>query len=53
MCMWRGHQVISTDPAHSLGDLLEENVSGGEPVPLFGCDGLFALEIDARSVVRR
>jgi arsenite-transporting ATPase len=39
--------VVSTDPAHSLGDSLAQDLSGGKPVPLEGTDlPLWAMEID-------
>jgi arsenite-transporting ATPase len=45
----QGHTtlVVSTDPAHSLGDSLAQDLSGGKPVPLQGTDlPLWAMEID-------
>ena len=45
-----GHRtlVVSTDPAHSLGDALDADLAGGEPVDVGGADGLplFGLELD-------
>jgi len=44
-----GHStlVVSTDPAHSLSDSLDQDVSGGRPVPVEGTDlPLWGLEID-------
>jgi arsenite-transporting ATPase len=44
-----GHHtlVVSTDPAHSLGDSLAQSVGGGKPVAVEGTDGmLYAMEID-------
>lgn len=39
--------VVSTDPAHSLSDALDQDVSGGKPVPLEGTDlPLYGMEID-------
>ncbi|KAL4528152.1 hypothetical protein Ndes2437B_g00259 [Nannochloris sp. 'desiccata'] len=39
--------VVSTDPAHSLGDSLDQDISGGAPVPIEGVDiPLWAMEID-------
>jgi len=39
--------VVSTDPAHSLSDSLDQDVSGGKPVPLEGTDlPLWGLEVD-------
>ncbi|MDR7300349.1 arsenite-transporting ATPase [Haloactinomyces albus] len=48
----RGHRtlVVSTDPAHSLGDVLAVPL-GDEPAELSG--GLWACEIDGESVARR
>ena len=37
--------MISTDPAHSLGDALDQDVSGGEPVRVIGLDNLSAMEV--------
>ncbi len=44
--------VVSTDPAHSLGDALEAEL-GGEPVelPVDGGAGLFAAHIDTRALL--
>lgn len=44
-----GHRVllVSTDPAHSLSDCLDQDVSGGSPVSVQGADGaLDAIELD-------
>ena len=44
-----GHNtlVVSTDPAHSLSDSLDQDVSGGKPVPVEGTDlPLWGLEVD-------
>lgn len=39
--------LVSTDPAHSLSDSLDQDVSGGSPVQVQGVDyPLWALEID-------
>jgi arsenite-transporting ATPase len=38
--------VISTDPAHSLSDSFDQNLSGGDPVPIEGFDNLWGMEID-------
>ncbi len=40
--------VISTDPAHSLGDSFDQNLSGGEVIPIKGVKNLFGMEIDPR-----
>lgn len=39
--------MISTDPAHSLGDVLDQKVSGGEPTPVLGMENLWAMEVDS------
>ena len=41
--------VVSTDPAHSLGDALEAEL-GGEPTELDG-GGLFAAHVDTRALL--
>lgn len=44
-----GHTVlvVSTDPAHSLGDSLEQDLKGGKPVPLEGTAlPIWGMEID-------
>ena len=39
--------LVSTDPAHSLSDSLDQDVSGGSPVQVEGIDfPLWAMEID-------
>lgn len=38
--------VISTDPAHSLGDSFALNLSGGEVKPVRGVKNLYGMEID-------
>ena len=51
---WAGHPgiarvlVVSTDPAHSLGDSFEQLI-GDQITDIAGAPGLFALEIDAAS----
>jgi arsenite/tail-anchored protein-transporting ATPase len=40
--------VVSTDPAHSLGDALEANL-GGEPTEVDG--GLYAAHVDTRALL--
>ncbi len=42
--------VVSTDPAHSLGDSFECPL-GGEIVPIKGMDNLWGLEIDAPAIM--
>lgn len=39
--------VVSTDPAHSLSDSFDQDLSGGAPLEILGCDGnVWGLEID-------
>lgn len=39
--------VVSTDPAHSLSDSLDQDISGGQPVQLEGTDlPVWGMEID-------
>ena len=38
--------VVSTDPAHSLSDSFDQNLSGGEIVDIEGMDNLWGMEID-------
>jgi len=38
--------VISTDPAHSLGDCFAQDISGGDVVPIKGVKNLFGMEIN-------
>lgn len=40
--------VISTDPAHSLGDSFAQNLGGGEVLPIKGVKNLYGMEIDPR-----
>ena len=42
--------VVSTDPAHSLGDSFDQAI-GGQVVPIGGMDGLFALELDSERLL--
>ena len=42
--------VVSTDPAHSLGDALEAHLDG-DPAEVDGVGGLFAAHVDARGLV--
>ena len=44
--------VISTDPAHSLGDSFDQDI-GGKIVPIEGVGNLFALELDSRKALAR
>lgn len=40
--------VVSTDPAHSLSDCFDQDLSGGEPVAIKNVEGnLFGMELDA------
>lgn len=44
-----GHKtlVVSTDPAHSLSDSLDQDVSGGRPIEVLNTDGrVWGMEID-------
>ena len=45
--------IVSTDPAHSLGDALMQDISGGKPVDVTGCDNLMAMEVDTADAVQR
>lgn len=45
----RNTLIISTDPAHSLGDSLGIELSPGEPTPIEGIDNLTALEINPKA----
>ncbi|MFX0169074.1 MAG: ArsA family ATPase [Candidatus Hodarchaeota archaeon] len=38
--------VISTDPAHSLSDSFDQNLSGGEVIPIKGVRNLYGMEIN-------
>ncbi|KAL6516687.1 ATPase get3b [Orobanche gracilis] len=43
--------VISTDPAHSLSDSFDQDLTGGTPVPVQGVDSpLYALEVNPDKV---
>ncbi len=44
--------VVSTDPAHSLSDSFDQNLSGGDPVPIDGFDKLWGMEIDTEKGMR-
>jgi arsenite-transporting ATPase len=44
--------IVSTDPAHSLGDCFDQEI-GGEVTPVAGVDNLFALELDAQALLDR
>jgi len=41
--------IISTDPAHSLGDSLGVELPPGEPTPIKGIENLTALEINPKA----
>jgi arsenite-transporting ATPase len=45
----RNTLIISTDPAHSLGDSLGINLPPGEPTPVPGINNLTALEINPKA----
>lgn len=38
--------VLSTDPAHSLSDSFEQDLSGGDPVAITGFNNLWGMELD-------
>ena len=41
--------IVSTDPAHSLSDCFDQDLSGGEPVRIKGVKGnLFGMELEAK-----
>jgi len=44
--------IVSTDPAHSLGDSFDQEI-GAEVTPIAGVDNLFALELDAQALLDR
>ncbi|KAJ1423223.1 anion-transporting ATPase-like domain-containing protein [Ochromonadaceae sp. CCMP2298] len=44
--------IVSTDPAHSLGDALDANLSSGQVTPISTESNLWALEIDVDSVLQ-
>jgi TRC40/GET3/ArsA family transport-energizing ATPase len=51
-----GHTVliVSTDPAHSLGDSVSQDVSGGQPVMLEGTDlNVWAMEINPEETMQQ
>ncbi|MGY5860045.1 MAG: ArsA family ATPase [Candidatus Thorarchaeota archaeon] len=39
--------VLSTDPAHSLSDSFDQDLSGGEVIPIKGFKNLWGMEINA------
>jgi arsenite-transporting ATPase len=41
--------IISTDPAHSLGDSLDIELHPGDPTPIEGVENLTALEINPKA----
>ena len=45
----RNTLIISTDPAHSLGDSLGMDLAPGEPTPVTGVKNLTALEINPKT----
>ena len=38
--------VLSTDPAHSLSDSFDQDLSGGEVIPIEGFKNLWGMEIN-------
>lgn len=45
--------VLSTDPAHSIGDAFQQSVDGGGVVEVEGAEGeLYAMEIDSEGAVK-
>ena len=42
--------IVSTDPAHSVGDSFAQTV-GDEPVPIIGVDNLWARELDTEKIL--
>jgi len=44
--------IISTDPAHSLGDALEQDISGGDLVKVLGVENLVAMEVDTKAAIK-
>ena len=44
--------IVSTDPAHSLGDALAENLSSGRVTPIVTEPSLWALEIDVEAALQ-
>lgn len=45
--------VLSTDPAHSLSDSFDQNLSGGEVVPIKGFDNLWGMEISTEKGMKQ
>lgn len=46
--------MVSTDPAHSLSDSLDQNIGGGQPVQIQGTDlPLWGMEINADEARQR
>jgi arsenite-transporting ATPase len=44
--------IVSTDPAHSLGDALDVNLRSGTVVPITTESNLWALEIDVEAALK-
>ena len=42
--------IISTDPAHSLSDAFDQDVSSGSPVAVLNIDRLYAMEVDPEQI---
>lgn len=45
--------VISTDPAHSLGDCFAQDISGGEVIPIKGVKNLYGMEINPQKAYQQ
>lgn len=45
--------IVSTDPAHSLGDALDVNLSSGMVTPIVTEQNLWALEVDVEDAVEK
>lgn len=45
--------IVSTDPAHSLGDALDVDLSSGKLVPILTEQNLFALELDIKEALAK
>ncbi len=43
--------VLSTDPAHSLSDSLNQDISGGEIIPVEGVPNLYGLELNTEKAL--
>lgn len=45
--------VLSTDPAHSLSDSFDQDLSGGDIIPIEGFDNLWGMEINTEKGVEQ